>query len=52
MLNFKRIGILGHPLRPDTAPIAQKVAESLAGHDVEIWVRTDWDASDVGPLIH
>jgi len=52
VLNFKRIGILGHPLRPNTAPIAQKVAESLADHGVEIWVRTDWDAEEVGPLVH
>jgi NAD+ kinase len=38
-------------LRPNTAPIAQKVAESLAEHGVDIWVRTAWDAARVGSLV-
>jgi NAD+ kinase len=49
---FSRIGILAHPLRPGTAPIAQSVAQSLAAHGIESWVRTAWDASRAHPLVH
>jgi NAD+ kinase len=52
VLEFKRIGILAHPLRPNTAPIAQSVAESLAARGIESWVRTAWDASRAQPLVH
>lgn len=44
------IGILAHPLRPQTAPLAERVAESLRQHGVNVWVRTQWDEIDVrGP---
>ncbi len=46
------VGILAHPLRPDTAPLAQKVARSLEAHGIETWVRTAWDASRARPLVH
>jgi NAD+ kinase len=51
VLELRRIGILAHPLRPDTAPLAQQVAESLKVHGMETWVRTTWDASRARPLV-
>jgi NAD+ kinase len=50
--DFRRIGILAHPLRSDTAPLAQHVRESLSIHGIETWVRTSWDASRARPLVH
>ncbi|MBN1966843.1 MAG: NAD(+)/NADH kinase [Anaerolineae bacterium] len=52
MQRFERIGILAHPLRPGTAPIAQDVARSLQVHGIEAWVRTAWDATRAQPLVH
>jgi len=49
---FKHIGILAHPLRPGTAPLAQEVAQSLEAHGIDTWVRTSWDASRARPLVH
>jgi NAD+ kinase len=49
---FRRVGILAHPLRPGTAPIAQDVARSLQAHHIETWVRTAWDATRARPLVH
>jgi NAD+ kinase len=49
---FQRIGILAHPLRPGTAPIAQDVARSLEEHQITTWVRTAWDATRAQPLVH
>lgn len=52
MHTFKRIGILAHPLRPGTAPLAQEVARSLEAHNIEAWVRTAWDGDRARPLVH
>lgn len=52
MHSFRHIGILAHPFRPATAPIAQNVAQSLSAHGIESWVRTAWDASRAQPLVH
>jgi len=52
VLTFRRVGILAHPLRPGTAPLAQEVARSLQEHNIETWVRTAWDATRARPLVH
>lgn len=44
MQQFQRIGILAHPLRPATAPLAQTVARSLQEHGITTWTRSVWDA--------
>lgn len=51
MDTFRRVGILAHPLRPGTAPIAQEVARSLEAHGVGPWVRTAWDVARAQPLV-
>lgn len=49
--DITRVGILAHPLRPGTAPIAQDIAQSLQKHGIESWVRTAWDATRAQPLV-
>lgn len=47
MTNLKHIGVLAHPQRPPTAPVAQQIAASLKAHGIATWVYTTWDESDV-----
>ncbi|HML22711.1 MAG TPA: NAD(+)/NADH kinase [Aggregatilinea sp.] len=51
MQPLRRIGILAHPLRQGTAPIAQDIARWIEAHDIETWMRTAWDASRAQPLV-
>ena len=44
---LKRIGVLAHPRRPQTAPVAYSIAESLQAHGVETWLHTEWDEDTV-----
>jgi NAD+ kinase len=48
---FQHVGILAHPLRPGTAPLAEAVARSLESHGITSWVRTSWDAMRARPLV-
>jgi len=48
---FEHIGILAHPLRPGTAPIAEDIRRSLEEHGIQTWVRTAWDATRARPLV-
>jgi NAD+ kinase len=50
-MTFKRVGILGHPLRPESGEIGNRVAQSLRQHNVEVWQRTNWDADSIIPLV-
>lgn len=52
METFRHIGILAHPLRSGTAPIAQSVTQWLQARGIETWVRTAWDATRAQPLVH
>ncbi|NLF75928.1 MAG: NAD(+)/NADH kinase [Chloroflexi bacterium] len=51
MKTFQTIGILAHPLRPGTVPIAQDVTRSLEDHHITTWMRTVWDTPHVQPLV-
>ncbi|MFN7208851.1 MAG: NAD(+)/NADH kinase [Aggregatilineales bacterium] len=48
---FKRVGILGHPLRPATGELCSAVAHSLAQRGISTWCNPKWDAQSVRPLI-
>jgi NAD+ kinase len=50
--SFQRIGVLAHPLRSETASIAQDVARTLQVHGIETWVHTAWDAARTQSLVH
>ncbi len=44
------IGILAHPLRPQTAPVAEHIAATLQMRGVETWLQTVWNDSAVLPM--
>ena len=45
----RTVGVLSHPLRPNTEPLAERIARSLRDHGVEVWLHTEWDADEVHP---
>ena len=47
MTNIKRIGILAHPYRPDTHPVAEDIAATLSQRRIDNWVHTAWDDETV-----
>lgn len=47
MALFNRVGILAHPLRPQTAPVARTVTATLKAHSIQTWMRTSWAPDDV-----
>jgi NAD+ kinase len=48
---FKRVGILGHPLRPATGELCGAVAHSLAERGIAAWCSPVWDAQSVRSLV-
>ena len=44
---LKQIGVLAHPLRPQSAPIAEQIADSLRAHDLDVWLHTEWNEAAV-----
>jgi NAD+ kinase len=50
-ITFTRIGILGHPLRPESAAICDQVSRSLLANGIETWQRAQWEPAEVEPLI-
>lgn len=51
MKTLQTIGVLAHPYRPGTAPLAEKVAASLREHGKDVWVRTAWNSDTARPLV-
>ena len=51
MSHLKRIGVLAHPLRPQTAPVAENIADSLRARGVETWLYTHWNEDEVRPQV-
>lgn len=51
MSTLQNIGVLAHPHRPGTAPLAEKVAQSLQARGIDSWVRTAWNAVNAQPLV-
>ena len=48
---FKRVGILGHPLRPATGELCDAVAQHLSARQVATWCNSTWNAETVRALI-
>lgn len=49
---FKRIGVLAHPLRPQSAPVAQQIADYLQAQGIEQWVYTHWNENQVADKVN
>lgn len=47
MTALTHIGILAHPLRPKTAPVAEQIAQRLRARGIQTWVYAIWDEADV-----
>jgi len=45
--NIKQIGVLAHPFRPDTHPVAERIAGTLQAQGLQHWVYTEWDEDTV-----
>ncbi|MBN1966204.1 MAG: NAD(+)/NADH kinase [Anaerolineae bacterium] len=37
---MQTVGVLAHPLRPATTPLAEQIAESLRARGLDVWLRT------------
>lgn len=47
MKSLKRMGILGHPKRPQTEPVAAAIEASLQARGIETWCFHEWTNLDV-----
>jgi NAD+ kinase len=45
------MGVLAHPTRAQTAPVAERIAESLRARGLEVWQYSQWDDDLVRPKI-
>ena len=50
-MTIKRIGVLAHPTRPQTVPVAERVAAALQKNGLDVWQFSEWDDSTVRPLM-
>ncbi len=39
----KRIGVIAHPHRPKTFPVAERITASLQAHGLDVWHQHQWD---------
>jgi NAD+ kinase len=42
-VTIKRIGVLAHPTRPQSAPVAQRIARTLEIRGLDVWQYAQWD---------
>ncbi len=47
MSALKRIGVVAHPLRPQSIPVAERIAANLREHDLNPWLLTTRDQGDI-----
>lgn len=41
------MGVLAHPTRPQTAPVAEHIAATLQARGLDVWVYSQWDEDTV-----
>jgi len=46
-VTIKRIGVLAHPLRAQSAPVAERIASTLQTLGLDVWQYSQWDDEDV-----
>lgn len=47
MTTLKSVGVLAHPLRPQTNPVAQEIADTLHERGIATWLYTQWNELQV-----
>lgn len=47
MTTLKRFGVLAHPVRPQTAPVAEHIAATLRARGLDVWSFADWEEDAV-----
>lgn len=47
MTALRRVGVFAHPLRPQSAPLAERIAASLRAHQIDITLHIEWDEASV-----
>lgn len=47
LTDIQRIGVLAHPSRPDTHPVARAIAATLCQRGIQNWVQAVWDEHSV-----
>lgn len=52
MNRFQHIGVFAHPLRPQSAPLAEAIAASLRARGIDASLYIQWDEADVRDHIH
>ncbi len=50
LTKLERIGVLAHPLRPQTAPVAKRIAQTLEEKGIQTWLHTIWNEQDIDML--
>lgn len=48
---YERVGVLAHPLRPQTFPVAAQITEYLQAQNIDNWIYTRWEESDVAERV-
>ncbi|MBI1258898.1 MAG: NAD(+) kinase [Chloroflexi bacterium] len=46
-MTIKRIGVLAHPMRAQSAPVAERIASTLQRLGLDVWHYSHWDDEDV-----
>lgn len=46
-MTLRCIGILAHPHRPRSAPVAHRLREALSGRGIDVWSYTDWSETSL-----
>lgn len=47
MTKLKRVGVLAHPTRSQTAPVAEHIADTLRARGLEVWTHAIWEERDI-----
>jgi NAD+ kinase len=48
---LRRIGVFAHPLRPQSAPLAERIAAALRVRSIDVSLHIRWDDASVSDLI-
>lgn len=49
MTTVRRVGVLAHPTRPQTVPVAEHIAATLKQKGLSTWLYAEWHAADIEP---